>query len=70
MNKGANHWASRRDFRIGQRKRGSRRELGAFWIGIERGQDLGPSISELIWQIMADLLPEDSDLIWLTRLGF
>jgi hypothetical protein len=26
MNKGPNHWASRRDFRVGQRTRGSRRE--------------------------------------------
>jgi hypothetical protein len=26
MNKGANHWASRRDFWVGWRKRGSRRE--------------------------------------------
>ena len=30
MNKGANHWASRRDFRVGWRKRGSRRQLGLF----------------------------------------
>ena len=28
MNKGANHWASRRDFQVGWRKRESRRELG------------------------------------------
>jgi hypothetical protein len=27
-NKGANHWVSRRDFQVGWRKRGSRRELG------------------------------------------
>jgi hypothetical protein len=30
MNKGANHWASRRDFQGAQKKRGSRRELGLF----------------------------------------
>jgi hypothetical protein len=30
MNKGANHWINRRDFRVGQKKRGSRRELGPF----------------------------------------
>ena len=28
--KGANHWASRWDFRVGWRKRGSRTELGVF----------------------------------------
>jgi hypothetical protein len=27
MNKGASRWVSRRDFWVGQRKRGSRREL-------------------------------------------
>jgi hypothetical protein len=32
MNKGANHWVSRRDFWVGQRKRGSRRELGFFFL--------------------------------------
>jgi hypothetical protein len=30
MNKGANHWASRRDFRVGEGKRGSQRELSSF----------------------------------------
>jgi hypothetical protein len=30
MNKGIYHWASRRDFQVGWRKRGSRRELGPF----------------------------------------
>ena len=27
MNKGVNHWANRRNFRVGERKRGSRREV-------------------------------------------
>ena len=27
MNKGANHWTSGRNFRVGQRKRGRRREV-------------------------------------------
>jgi hypothetical protein len=31
MNKGANHWASRQDFRVGWRKKIKRRELEAFW---------------------------------------
>jgi hypothetical protein len=33
MNKGINHWMSRRDFWVGQRKRGSWREIGAFLDG-------------------------------------
>ena len=33
MNKGVNHWASRQDFRVGERKRGDRRELGLFGQG-------------------------------------
>jgi hypothetical protein len=33
MNKGANHWASRRDFQVGKGKRGSRREIGLFGWG-------------------------------------
>jgi hypothetical protein len=28
MNKGTNHWVNRRDFQVGKRKKGSRRELG------------------------------------------
>ena len=31
MNKGANHWASRRDFWVGQRKRGSRARGQRSW---------------------------------------
>ena len=54
MNKGISHWASTQDFRVGQRKRGSRRELGAFWTGIARGQDVATSVSRLIWQILQD----------------
>jgi hypothetical protein len=30
VNKWANHWASRRDFWVGEKNRGSRRELGSF----------------------------------------
>jgi hypothetical protein len=30
MNKGANHWASRRDFQFGWGKRVGRKEIGAF----------------------------------------
>jgi hypothetical protein len=30
MNKGANHWANRQNFRVGRRKRGSRRGVGPF----------------------------------------
>jgi hypothetical protein len=30
MNKEANLWANRRDSHVGQKKRGSRRELGLF----------------------------------------
>jgi hypothetical protein len=67
MNKGTNHWASRWDFWVGQRKRESRR---AFWTGIERGQNVATSVSQLIWQICQDLLQKDLDLIWLTRLTF
>jgi hypothetical protein len=33
MNKRANHWKSRRDFQVRQRKRGNRRKLGPFGIG-------------------------------------
>jgi hypothetical protein len=33
MNKGANYWASRWDFRVGEEKRGIRRELGPFEQG-------------------------------------
>jgi hypothetical protein len=32
MNKEANHWVNRRDFWVGWRKRGSRRELGLFGL--------------------------------------
>jgi hypothetical protein len=37
MNKGANHWENRWDFQVGQRKRGSRRELGLFVTGTAEG---------------------------------
>jgi hypothetical protein len=33
MNKRANHWVSRRDFLVEERKRGIRRELGPFGLG-------------------------------------
>jgi hypothetical protein len=66
MNKDTNHWASRWDFRVGQRKRGSRREIGTFWKGTVRGQDVATSVSWFRWQILVD----DLDLIWLRRLGF
>ena len=39
MNKENNYWVSRWEFQIGQRERGSRRELGAFWTRIEGEQD-------------------------------
>ena len=42
INKGINHWASRRVFRVGWRKRGRREELGAFWMEIVREQDVAP----------------------------
>ena len=35
---------SRCDFWVGQRKRGSRKKLGAFWTGIARGQVVGTSV--------------------------
>jgi hypothetical protein len=44
MNKGINHWTSRQDFQLGRRKRGSRRELGAFWMEIVTGQDVATSV--------------------------
>jgi hypothetical protein len=37
MNKGANYWASRWNFWVGQRKRRSRRELGLFGMGTAYG---------------------------------
>jgi hypothetical protein len=70
MNRGTNHWMSRRDFWVGQFPRGSRRELGAFWTGLVRGQDVATSVSRLIWRIHQDSPPEDLDLLWLKRLGF
>jgi hypothetical protein len=69
MNKGANHWVSRRDFWVGEGKRGSRRELGPFWMEITWGQDVAMSVSWFQWQIHQDLSPEDLDLIRLMRLG-
>ena len=33
MNKGSNPWASKRDFQVGQRKRGNGRELVPFGMG-------------------------------------
>ena len=33
MNKGTNHWASRRDFQVGEGKRVGKREIGAFGPG-------------------------------------
>jgi hypothetical protein len=34
INKEINHWATRWDFQVGRRIRGSRREFGVFWMGI------------------------------------
>jgi hypothetical protein len=48
MNKGANLWASRRDFPVGYEKRGSRRERGFFGMRIVRGQDVTTSVSPLM----------------------
>jgi hypothetical protein len=45
MNKGINHWESRWDVRVGWRKRGSRKELEALWIGRAREQDVATSVS-------------------------
>jgi hypothetical protein len=50
MNKGTNHWMSRRDFRFGQRKRGSRRELGAFGRD-GRGKAVTAKVSWFLWWI-------------------
>jgi hypothetical protein len=38
MNKGANHWDTRRDFKVGGRKRDSRRKLGTFGTRRKRGK--------------------------------
>jgi hypothetical protein len=59
VNKGANHWVSRWVFRVGQRKRGSRRELGAFWMEIVTGQDVATRVFWIRWL-------RDLDLIGLT----
>jgi hypothetical protein len=34
MNKGADHWVSRRDFRVGEGKRGGGERDGSFWTEI------------------------------------
>ena len=59
MNKGINHWTSRQDFQLGRRKRGSRRELGAFWMEIVTGQDVATRVFWIRWL-------RDLDLIGLT----
>ena len=45
MNKAANHWLSRHDFRVRQRKKGSRGELGPFWDGTAKGWDIATRVS-------------------------
>jgi hypothetical protein len=45
MNKEINHWASRRDFRVGRKKRGSRRKLEAGGSRMAKGQDVAVSVS-------------------------
>jgi hypothetical protein len=49
MNKGVNHWVSRQDFQVGRMKRGSRRELGVFGIGIAYGEDVAATVPSILW---------------------
>ena len=61
MNKGANHSVSGRDFWVGQKKRGSRRELGPFGTEAAEGQDVAASVSQVPWWILKDSPLEESD---------
>jgi hypothetical protein len=66
MTEGTNHWVSRRDFWVAQRKRGSRRELGPFLDEDSLRTNIATSVSQFQWWIHQ----EDLDLIRLIRLGF
>jgi hypothetical protein len=59
-------WMSRWNFQVGWRKRGSRREIGAFWMEKVKGQVVATSVSHFQWRIFQDSPSEDLDLIWLT----
>jgi hypothetical protein len=61
MNKGANHWVSRRDFKVGGRKRGSRRELGAFCNSTAEGKIVAVRVSRYHGRPARILPPEQSD---------
>ena len=60
VNKGANHWASRQDFRVGSSKRGSGRELGPFWNGDSIRERCSSQSFPVSWQICKDLQLEKS----------
>jgi hypothetical protein len=66
MNKGVNHWASRQDFRVGEGKRGSRRELGPLDGDSVRTRCSYACLLALMAQIRQDSPPEDLNLIRLT----